>query len=186
MKKIRLICAAAGTALALCLAGNACALPAMEVQIDVLMAQAGDLKQLLNLNNNQQILWRQTESRMRAILDDRRRRRERMQSDLKRSLDDAHAELRDMAKIYDTEAELSHQEDRQMREMFLTINDALDDTQRGVVLHALNDQLLRVADRGCEPGKAEEPRNRGMGRQRPGGGGGGSGGGAGSGGTPQQ
>jgi len=106
-----------------------------------------------------------------------------MQSNLKRGLDDAHAELRDMAKLYDTEAELSHQEDRQMREMFLTINDALDDTQRGIVLHTLNDQLLRVADRGCEPSKAEEPRSRGMGRQRPGGG---SGGGAGSGGPPQQ
>ena len=181
MKIIRFVCAAAGAALALGLNGQALALPAMEVQVDVLMAQAGDLKQLLNLNNNQQILWRQTESKMRAILDDRRRRREKMQSDLKRGLDDPHTELRDMAKMYDAEAELSHQEDRQMRELFLTVNDALDDKQRQLVLHALNDQLLRVADRGAEPGKSDEPsHSRGMGRQRPGGGG------AGGGGPPQQ
>ncbi|HEY8026920.1 MAG TPA: hypothetical protein VIF60_20430 [Burkholderiaceae bacterium] len=182
MKNIRIACVAVGAIVALCIAGNALALPAMDVPFEVLMAQGGELKQMLNLNPNQQILWRQSEARIRSILDDRRRRRERLQSDLLHGLDSPNTELRDLAKSYDVEAEQSHLEDRQMRELFLTVNDALNDTQRQAVLHILNDQLLRVADRGGEPGKSDQPQHsRGMGHQRPGGSAAGGGGG-----PPQQ
>lgn len=182
MRSFWIACAAIGAIAALCTAGIALALPAMDEPIEVLMAQGGELKQMLNLNPNQQILWRQSEARIRSILDDRRRRRERMQTDLLRGLNNPNTELRDLAKAYDAEAEQSHLEDRQMRELFLTLNDALNDTQRQAVLHTLNDQLLRVADLGGEPGKSDQPQHsRGMSHQRPGGGGAGGGGG-----PPQQ
>lgn len=185
MKNFRNLCAAFGTATLLCWCANASALPVMDVQVEVLMAQADDLAHTLNLNTNQQTLWRQTQSKMRAILEERRRRRERLQSDLKTGLDNPHAELRDLAKIYDAETDLSYREDKQLRELFLTVNDALDDTQRAAVLHAFNDQLERVPDRGGEPKSSDQTHSRGMGHQRGGAGGPGGAGGAG-GGPPQQ
>jgi len=165
MKNLAVFCIAIVSA---CLCVRAHALPAMDVQADVLMAQSADLKQGLNLNANQQTLWRQVEAKMRGILDERRRRRDRLQSDLKQDVGNAKTELRDVAKRYDNEADLSYREDKQLRELFLTVNDALDDGQRQIVLAALNDQLQRVPDRGCEGATkdGEPPRNRGMGRQR--------------------
>ena len=157
-----------------CFCAHAWALPAFDVQADVLMAQSDDLKQALKLNANQQILWRSTESKMRAILDERRRRRERLQDALKDGTAKSGAELRDLARLYDSEADASYREDKQLRELFLTVNDALDDTQRQTVLAALNDQLQRIPDKGCGSRDGEQPHNRGMGRQR------------GAGGQPQQ
>ena len=181
MRNFRTLCIALSAGVTLCFSTGAAALPAMDVQIDVLMAQQDDLAQTLKLNNNQQILWRQTAAKIHAILDERRRRRERLQSDLKRGLEDPRTELRDLAKAYDTEAELSHREDKDMRELFLTVNDALDDKQRQAVLVALDDQLQRVLDRG-EPRNSEQPRSRGTGRPH----GGAQGAPGGSGGPPQQ
>lgn len=165
----------AATAASLFFCNAASAIPVMDVQVEVLMAQGDDLKQALHLNANQQILWRQTAAKMHDILEDRRRRRDKMQNDLKHGLDDPHAELRDLAKVYDAEADLAYREDKQLRELFLTVNDALDDTQRQAVLMALNDQLQRLPDRGCDSEKSpDQSRGRGMGRR--GGGGGGNGG----------
>ncbi len=167
MKNLIVFCMAAASA---CFCACAQALPAMDVQVDVLLAQSADLKQALNLNANQQTLWRQTEAKMRAILDERRRRRDHLQSDIKQGVGNPKEELRDLAKLYDNETDLSYREDKQLRELFLTVNDALDDTQRQTVLTTLNDQLQRVPDRGCESTKdADQPRTRGMGHQRGGG-----------------
>jgi hypothetical protein len=125
----------------------------------------------LHLTPNQQTLWRQTDAKMRGILDERRHRRERLQDALKQGLAKPNSELRDLAKLYDDEADASLREDRQLRELFLTVNDALDDGQRQTILTALSDQLQRVPDRGCESARdTEQPHSRGMGRQRGGGG----------------
>ncbi len=160
----------------ICFCAGVQALPAMDVEADVLMAQSADLKQALNLNANQQILWRQVEAKMRLILEERRHRRERLQGEFKQDVGNGKTELRDLAKLYDNETDLSYREDKQLRELFLTVNDALDDTQRQLVLTALNDQLQRVPERGCEKSSkdAEQPHSKGMGRQR------------GAGGAPQQ
>ena len=157
-------------AVSVCFCLHAWALPAMDVQADVLMAQSDDLKQALKLNVNQQILWRQTESKMRAILDERRHRRDRLQGDLKQGTTNPGAELRDLSKLYDNETDLSYREDKQLRELFLTVNDALDDTQRQTVLAALSDQLQRMPDR-CEGGAkdGDQQRTRGTGRHGAGG-----------------
>ena len=146
-----------------CLCTCSWPLPAMDVQADVLLAQSADLKQVLHLNPNQQTLWRQVESKMRGILDERRHRRERLQEAIKQGLAKPDTELRDLAKLYDDEADASLSEDKQLRELFLTVNDALDDGQRQAVLAALNDQLQRVPDKGCEPSHEGEQHGRGMG-----------------------
>lgn len=158
-------------ALLSCLCVHAWALPAMDVQAEVLLSQSADMKQALHLTPNQQTLWRQAEAKMRSIIDERRHRRERLQDALKQGLGKPNAELRDLSKLYDDEADASLREDRQLRELFLTVNDALDDGQRQAVLLALNDQLQRVPDKGCESARdSEQPHTRGMGRQRGGGG----------------
>ncbi len=171
MKNLIVFCIAVVSA---CLCVGAQALPAMDVQADVLMAQSADLRQALNLNANQQILWRQVEAKMRLILEQRRHRRDSLQSNIKDGVGNPKTELRDVAKLYDNEADLSYREDKQLRELFLSVNDALDDRQRQLVLTALNDQLERVPDSGCASKDADQPRNRGMGHQR------------GAGGTPPQ
>lgn len=168
--------------LSACICLHAQALPAMDVEAGVLMAQSDDLKQALKLTPNQLTLWRQTESKMRSILDERRRRRDRLQDDLKRGVSNPQAELRDLAKLYDAEADASYREDKQLRELFLAVNDALDDTQRQAILSALNDQLQRVPDRGGDgPKSSGQQQTRGMGRH-----GGAGGGGPPGGGTPPQ
>ncbi|HEX7641704.1 MAG TPA: hypothetical protein VF472_05760 [Burkholderiaceae bacterium] len=151
-----------------CLGLHARALPVMQVQAEVLLAQSADLRQTLHLNPNQQTLWRKVEANMRNVLDERRHRRERLQDALKQGLTKPDTELRDLAKLYDEEDKASLREDRQLRELFLTVNDALDDGQRQAVLAALNDQLQRMPERGCEPprngNRDEQLYGHGMGR----------------------
>jgi len=142
-------------------------MPVMDVRIEDLMSQASDIKKSLNLNANQQVLWQQTESKMRAIISARQRRREQLQATLKKGLDDSHAELRDLAKNMANEEDLSYQESRQLRELWLTVNDALDDSQRQTILQLLADQLQRVPDQGCSQ-KSGDQAPRHMGRQKQG------------------
>jgi hypothetical protein len=141
--------------------------PAMEIRAEDLMSQSADLKQSLNLNANQQVLWQQVESKARALLRVRQSRREHLQADLKSSLADVKTELRDLSGAFDVENMASAQEDKQLREWWLTVNDALDDTQRRIVLVFLADQLQRVAgvaheDRPAHTGS--EKHSRGMGK----------------------
>jgi hypothetical protein len=145
------------------------AIPVMDVRLEDLMAQDGDVKKSLNLNPNQQLLWQQVESKTRAIVSARQRRQEQLQADLKKGLDDPHAELRDLARKLDAESDADYQENKQLRELWLTVNDALDDTQRQTVLLVLADHLQRVVDDGRDCKSSDKPPLRGMGRQRPGG-----------------
>jgi hypothetical protein len=149
----------------------AVAIPAMDVQFEDLMAQSGDVKKSLNLNPNQQVLWQQSESKMRAILAARMRRRDQLQSGLQKELGDTRTELRDLAKKVDAEADLNYQENKQLRELWLTVNDALTDAQRQTILLFLADRLQLVPDQGCKC--SDQPRARGTSRQKPGGLGGG-------------
>jgi hypothetical protein len=165
MKNYRSALTSFAVAAALVVGAAAHAIPVTDVHVEDLMSQASDVKKSLNLNPNQQLLWQQTESKMRAILSARQRRREQLQTDLKKGLDDPHAELRDLAKRMETEDDLSYQENKQLRELWLTVNDALDDPQRETILTLLSDQLQRIPDQGCET-KADQQPHMHTGRQK--------------------
>lgn len=162
---------ARAAALALLLhAGAAGATPVMDLRADDLLALAPELRTALALSANQQRLWQQSESRSRALLRERQARRARLQEQGAQLARREGAELRELGAALDAEAAASAAEDRQLRELWLVFNDALDDRQRAVVLRFLADQLERVRD-------AAPPRGEGGAREggREGGPGGGRG-----------
>jgi hypothetical protein len=176
--------------LSLALAGStpAFALPLMDLRPDVLLAMAPDFHKSLNLNANQQTLWQQVEGKSRAILRERQARREKLQQQASAGLDKPSAELREVGALLDAEEAASAAENRQLRELWLTVNDALDDNQRRQVVVFVTEQMQRVdGPEGHAPaGKEEGGRGRG-GRGRggmSGGMGGGMGGGRPGGGMP--
>jgi hypothetical protein len=136
----------------------ALALPVMEMRAEDLLPMAADLKTSLNLNANQQTLWQQTESKTRALLRERQARRERLQAASKTGLAASGIELRELAGAVDAETAATAAEEKQMREWWLTVNDALSESQRRVVANQLAEQLLRMPDNGGSAGAA--PRQR--------------------------
>jgi hypothetical protein len=178
----------AGAALALsALLAPAFALPVMEMRAEDFMPMAAELKKSLNLNTNQQTLWQQVESKTRNLLRERKARRERLQAAAQAGTQGANVELRDLAKAVDEESGLEANEEKLMREWWLTVNDALDETQRRTVVQLVGEQLLRVQDNGGgapRPERKEEGgEHRGGGRKGGGMGGGGMGVGVGAGGA---
>lgn len=169
---MKLTSLARAAALALLLhAGLAGATPVMDLRADDLLALAPELRTALGLSANQQRLWQQSESRTRALLRERQARRTRLQEQGARLARAEGAELRELGAALDAEADLSAREDKQLRELWLVFNDALDDRQRAVVLRFLADQLERVRDaapRG-EGGPREGGAREGGGRGGPGG-----------------
>jgi hypothetical protein len=115
----------------------------MDAPGEEVLKQSAEIRLRLNLTANQQVLWQQVESRTREMVRERRARRERLQAELKSSLDDRKIELRDLAKKIDAEEELGSQEIRKIRELWLTLDDALDDTQRQVAHAFLREQIDR-------------------------------------------
>ena len=167
MQACKMVAAAMVAGAALMISSPSFSVPAMEIRAEELMHQSADLKQSLNLNANQQVLWQQVEAEARALLHARQSRREHLHADLKSSLADVKTELRDLSGAFDVETTVSAQEDKQLREWWLTVNDALDDTQRRTALVFLGDQLQRVAgvdheDRPAHTGS--EKHGRGMGK----------------------
>jgi hypothetical protein len=171
--------------LSLALAGTApaFALPLTDMRPDVLLAMAPDFRKTLNLNANQQTLWQQVEGKSRAILRERQARREKLQQQASAGLDKPSAELREVGALLDAEEAASAAENRQLRELWLTVNDALDDNQRRQVVVFVTEQMQRVdgpEGHGVPAGKEEGGRGRGgrgrggmsggMGGGRPGGG----------------
>ncbi len=134
----------------------AIALPVMEMRAEDLLPMAVELKKALNLNPNQQTLWQQTESKTRTLLRERQARRERLQAATKAGLEGASVELRELGAAVDTETATTAAEEKQLREWWLTVNDALTEAQRKQVVQLVSEQLLRVADNGVHP--ASEPR----------------------------
>ncbi|MQA22201.1 hypothetical protein [Rugamonas rivuli] len=125
------------------------ALPVMEMRAEDLLPMAAELKKSLNLNANQQILWQQTESKTRNLLRERQARRERLQAATLEATKGANVELRDLAKAVDEETTAAASEEKLLREWWLTVNDALNETQRQTVVQLVGEQLLRVPDNGA-------------------------------------
>ncbi|SFU46453.1 hypothetical protein [Pseudoduganella namucuonensis] len=169
-----------GAAFLLALAGAGApvfATPVMDMRAEDLLVMAADFRKELNLNANQGTLWQQTESRTRALLRERQSRRERMQAASRAALDGKEVELRELAGGVEAEAAASAAEERQLREWWLTVNDALNETQRKQVAVFLAEQMQRVPDGGGRGG--ERPREGGEGHGGRKGGAGGHGGGQG-------
>jgi hypothetical protein len=143
------------------------AVPAMDVQMDVFLAQVKDLREELNLTPNQQTLWHQLEAKAHAIVGERRSRRDQMQASLKQGLNAPNAEIRDLDKKLEQEADISYQENKKLHELFLSMNDSLDDNQRRKILSFMLDQLERVPETGGDNKSCDQPKMRGTGRQRP-------------------
>jgi len=159
------------------------AVPLMDLRLDDLLPMAADIKKSMNLNANQQTLWSQVEGRSRTLLRERQRRREALQEQARTMLEKPGVELRDLNRLVEAEAAASAQEDRQLRDMWLEVNDAFDDRQRAQMAVFLGEQLMRVAPQGRPGGeRGGERGERGGGRPGGRGGMGGPGGGMGPGG----
>jgi hypothetical protein len=174
-------------ALALGSAAPAFAVPLMDMRAEDLLFMAADVKKSMNLSTNQQSLWGQVEGRTRSMLRERQHRRETLQAQARTMLARPDVELRELNKLVDAESAATGAEDKQLRELWLGVNDALDDKQRAQVALFLGEQLVRVVpegrpgggERGGEKGGGGRPGARGG---RGGGGMGGMGGGGGPGG----
>ena len=140
-------------ALALGSAVPSFAVPLMDMRAEDLVPMASQFKQSLDLDANQQTLFGQVEGRSRAILRERTHRREALQEQAKAILAKPDVELRDLNKLVETESAASNAEDKQLRELWLGLNDALTDKQRAQVAALLNEQLMRVVPEGHPSGE---------------------------------
>lgn len=154
------------------------ATPLMDVFPEDIIPMAQQLKPELHLNPNQQTLWRQTEQKTLTIVRQLQLRRERLQAETASNMRRPDFELRDLGRAVEQEAALSENDSRQLRELWLTVADALDDSQRQAVQAFIADRLQRAAEHGG--GGAPEKSGGRMGGKRGGAGGGGSGSGMGN------
>ena len=137
-------------ALATAGAGTAHGVPLTDLRAEDLLPMAGDLKQSLNLSTNQQTLWNKAEAASRTILRDRTRRRTALQEWARTLLASPDADLRKLDAATDAESATANGEDRQLRALWLDVNDGLDDNQRRQVAGRLGEQLLRVVPDGSQ------------------------------------
>ena len=138
-------------------AATASAVPIAEMRLQDLLPMAPDFKTELKLNPNQQILWQQVENKTRQLLRERQSRRERLQAGVRQALASPTVELRDLVAGMDNESTVSLAEEKQVREWWLSVNDALDERQRQAVAVFIAGQMARVMDGGAPHG---EPRGR--------------------------
>ncbi len=122
------------------------AVPVMDMRAEDLVPMASEFRKSLNLNANQQTLWAKVESQSKALLRERKARRERLQEATRHGLEAQNVELRDLQAGLEAEQATTAAEDRQLREWWLGINDALDDGQRQAAAKFLLDQLIRMED----------------------------------------
>ena len=141
----------------------------MEMEAVQLVRAAGFVRQSLSLTPNQETLFQQVSGKSSAILHARQSRREHLQADLKTRLADPRQELRDLAAGIDQEAAASAAEERQLRELWLTLTDALTDQQRAAATQFLLTQLDRIDAPARAPQGERPPGERGEHGQRPGG-----------------
>jgi hypothetical protein len=132
------------------------AVPVMDLRAEDLLPMAAEFRKSLNLNANQQTLWAQVESRSKALLRERKARRERLQEATRQGLQAQNVELRDLQAGLEAEQAATAAEDRQLRAWWLGINDALDDGQRQAAAKFLVDQLIRMEE-GPGGGRGERP-----------------------------
>ena len=141
------------------------AVPVMDLRAEDLLPMAAEFRKSLNLNANQQTLWARVESQSKALLRERKARRERLQDATRQGLQAQNVELRDLQAGLEAEQAATAAEDRQLREWWLGINDALDDGQRQAAAKFLVEQLIRMEEgpgaRGERPAGGEGGGHRG-------------------------
>jgi hypothetical protein len=125
-------------------AAPAFAVPLMDLRAEDLVPMASEFRKSLNLNANQQTLWAKVESQSKALLRERKARRERLQEATRAALQAQAVELRELQAGLEAEQATTATEDRQLRAWWLGLNDALDDSQRQAAAKFLVDQLVRV------------------------------------------
>ena len=133
---------------------SASAVPIAEMRLQDLLPMAPDFKTELKLNANQQILWQQVENKTRQLLRERQSRRERLQASVQQALTSPNLELRDLVGGMDNESTVSLAEEKQVREWWLSVNDALDERQRQAVAVFISGQMARVMDGGAPHGES--------------------------------
>lgn len=142
----------------------------MDMEPEQLVRAAGFVRESLALTPNQETLFQQVSGKSATILRTRQSRREHLQAELKTRLADPRQELRDLAGGIEQEAAASAAEDRQLRELWLTLTDALTDQQRAAAAQFLLTQLDRVDAAASTPqGERPQGEKRGEHGQRPGG-----------------
>lgn len=156
------------------------AVPIADWRADDLLMQAADLKKELGLTDNQDLLWEQSMRKTRAILRLRKERRDELDGASRRLAAEPGAELRSLARALADDAASVHDEDKELREIWFTMNDALDDRQRALVLARFRSVLERQPS---GPGGGEG-RREGGGKREGGRGGGRGPGGMSGGGAP--
>lgn len=166
-------------AAALLFAQTALAFPIADWRAEELLMQAPEAKKELGLTDNQNLLWEQSIRKTRAILRLRKERREALDAAARKSASEPGADLRMLAASLQDDAASVHDEDKELREIWFTMNDALDDRQRALVLARFRSMLERQPrEPGGGEGRAErpgKPEGGGRGGRGPGGGGGGMG-----------
>lgn len=141
-------------ALALFSAGAALAVPLTDLRAEDLLPMAGDIKMTLDLSANQQTLWNKAETQSRAIVRDRSRRRLALQEWTQNLLASPDVDLRTLDRESGVEIATANAEDRQLRALWLDVNDGLDDSQRRRIAGLLREQLMRVVPEGGHGGAA--------------------------------
>ena len=119
------------------------AVPVSDWRADELLAQAPDIKKELGLTDNQNLLWEQSMRKTRAILRLRKERRHELDAASRKLAVEPGAELRKLAEALADDAASVHDEDKELREIWFTMNDALDDRQRALVLARFRSMLER-------------------------------------------
>ncbi|MGZ3352154.1 MAG: hypothetical protein ACXU89_24795 [Xanthobacteraceae bacterium] len=148
---------------ALATAAPSFAVPLMDMRAEDLLPMTSEFKKSLNLNPNQQTLWLQIEGKSRSLLRERQHRREALQEKAASLLARPDVELRELNALVEAESAAAGQEDRQLRELWLSLNDALDDGQRRQVAALIKEQLLRVVPEGRPGGERGDKGERGSG-----------------------
>lgn len=152
------------------LAAGAYAVNPADMRAEQLIFAASFMKEPLALTPNQQVLWQQVNAKSETLLRARKQRRDKLHSVLAASLAGGNADLRELAGGMAQESRTSADEETQLRELWLTVNDALNDQQRAVALKFLVTQLERV-EQGDRPPRGDReqgpPGERG-GRQKQG------------------
>ena len=149
MTSLTLLPTARRLGLALLLATNALtasAVPIADMRLEDLLPMAPDFRTELKLNANQGTLWQQVEGKSRQLLRERKARREHLQAEVTQRLQAPQLELRDLLAGLDTESTQSLAEEKQLREWWLSVNDALDEHQRQMVAQFIAGQMARVMD----------------------------------------
>lgn len=159
----------------LCTQPLAYAVPVTDWRADELLMQAPEIKKELGLTENQNLLWEQSMRKTRAILRLRKERRDELDAAARKLAADPAAEPRALARALADDAASVHDEDKELREVWFTMNDALDDRQRALVMARVRSLLERQPP---EPGSGEgrperpgKPEGGGRGGRGPGGGG---------------